>query len=283
MDLVLFPGFADENVKNRERLIGDATGFVVRKLGNDFVIDSDDPALVRGFPNSVHITPQPWQLSPDRYAEVAREYVRNFRSREFDGAPQAPPKNISIDSQYGIKSRLEEVKLRFFLTRNHVQENSLVEHVFPLFHGEWGLDQCFGVKVDAVRLQQRQSIQKIPLLISEFGPSRAEHMVTRVGALDSMLPKPTEALAYLDALITFGNYAIALPVHELGSALYFRSEGLCQFSSLGMENNFEQLTIGLGPLVVESSRRQQFLIKGLGKRGYDGMIGKAVHAVNCML
>lgn len=283
MDLVLFPGFADSNAKARERFIRDTAGYAVRKVGNDFVVDSDDPALVRGLEGVVHITSQPWALSPERYASVARAYVRHFRSTQFDGVKHPQITSVSIDSQYGLKSRLREAQLRFFLYKGHKQELALIEHVFPLLHGELKLDQCFGVKVDAVRLQGMQSILKIPLLISEFGPAKAEYMVRRAGALDSILPMPTEVFAYLEALITFGRFAIALPIHEVGTALYFRSEGLCEFSELGMENNFEQLGIGLGPLIAESSKRQQFLLRGLGDRGYDGMLGKAVDALNRML
>jgi hypothetical protein len=275
-------GLFDSAAGSNAAVLREHTGFGLVRDGADWVIPEDDPVLLAG-PRNILIAPQrPFELKAKDYGEIAQQYSSNYRAVDLEHHLGALPPEIVIPGGYGLSSELEEVRNRFYFSKNEDIEKALIQHVFPLMRERLGARFVLPVRIDVTYQQALLSLPKITLLLKLFGTDDATKRIFELDALKSILPTPVEIQGYLDAMLFISPFAFALPVSRPGSTLYFLGESAWQFPRIATENLFEQFASDIEPATTPTISGL-FSSPGVGEHGIRSMLMCSIDAINGLM
>lgn len=229
-------GLGGENKATIERY----TGYSLEKEGNDWVVYDDDPALRAPQKDVLSLHSDGLSLgSASAIAEIASECL-GFLNPAFEAVDQEKPSNISVSSNLGLISELEQARQFYFWEKTHHLAATLVGEVIPRMV-KLGAKRVYPIRVNSEGFYSKIALAKISYLNRHHGLEIAQDKVLNERILEAALPSPIEPLQNLNALLFLSPYAFALPLERVGSALLFAPERTWQFPNILTSNIFDQI------------------------------------------
>ena len=262
------------------------TGLNARQVGTDLLVDDNDPVLLAG-PKPVLAYGDEVKLTESRYAEITKTYIEQFLNDDFESQRAGPRNKISIDGGYGVRTDLEYEQLQFFLANRKQLSGVLTKRLLPFMADKFSVSHVVPVRLEAKYQQAVLSLAKLPLLISRYGLNETGRLLEKgkgtAGPWDSILPKATDIGAYLDALIHSSPLMMAIPMHRVGSALYFVGSHLMLLPRLAVTSMMEQIYLSQSPIAADADdvRSEMFrLFRGFPARPY---LKASIESVNSIM
>ena len=198
------------------------TGYEFHEEPDSFVVKYNDPIIIAGPKKILKTEKDAWALSPKTYEKICGEFIDRYLVDEFERRLEMPKEKIEI-VEAGVISELETAKLKMFFTPRDGLTDVLKSDVIP-FMERIGATRVFPLNMDIILQQRALSLMKIAFLNGKYGFEAARVRVLEGRALDSLLPAPTDIMAYVDILNVYAPRAITLPLVRMGSGLYFLAD-----------------------------------------------------------
>ena len=76
---VRFVGLAKPSDGSNKERIESLTGLTLHRNGDDWIVQGNDPALLKGPPDVLRTLDEPWELAAASYKRIAEEYAEKVR------------------------------------------------------------------------------------------------------------------------------------------------------------------------------------------------------------
>src|SRR3990172_5747910 len=236
---IRFVGLAALGNTSKE-MIERRTGYTIHQDGNDWVVYDDDPQFKAPPKRILTILNKGLLLSSKSYEKVADECLKFLHPVMEKQHPGRPPKELKISNNWGLVSDLDWACNYYFWTSPANLKSKMVTEVFPRMVA-LGAERVYPVVIDAEGYYGRIALTKISYVNRQHGLEIAKQKVLSEDVLRAALPSPIDPLNYLDALLFTSPYAFAIPLHRVGSTLFFTSTKVWSFPKTLTSNIFDFL------------------------------------------
>lgn len=211
------------------------------------IVAADDPGLSGAATTLLHLHPGGFALQGDRYERIAGEYAQSYLNRALESGPREKvsvmlAKNLGLMGTFGNAAKLA------FWADAAALPTKLVADVLPIMQNDLGATRVYPLRIDAELFQLQITLSKASYFNTTYGREEARKRILEERQLDSLLPTATDLSGFLDALIFLDPFAFALPLHRVGSALYFIAKNVWAFPIELRRNFFETAASELDPL-----------------------------------
>jgi len=269
---------------NKE-IIEKITGYTLYEDNDDYLVYEDDPKYIAG-PNDILLTDRKLtRLNSKNRIQIAENYINNYLNNEFEiKYANKDIESVKVPGDLGILTDIYKIKYEFFLSRLEKDEfkQRLVENILPYMEDELEAKYCCPVKIDPITQQSVYSLNKVMLLADEFDISEAEKLIFDRQSLDSILPTPLNVLSYLEPLLAFNPFAIALPLSRVGSNLYFFRNDIWSFPTALNRGIFDLMFTKIEP-ITDVEGGDLIGLKDINHFGRKKYFALAVKAINKMM
>lgn len=241
---IRFSGLAALGTPNKQ-MIETMSGYSLFQDGNDWVVYDDDPRFNAPPTRYLDLHPDGIPLQANSYAQAADDCIA-YLNPTFEQKALSSPKDLKISNNLGPLSDLEYVRNAFFWGDTKILRQRMVAEIFPRM-ASLGAERVYPVTLDATAFYRAIALPKASYLNRKHGLVVARDKILNDRVLDAALPTPLDPLNSLDVLLFAPPYAIAIPLHRVGSELLFTTRRAWQFPTILTANAFDLMDSPIEP------------------------------------